>query len=88
MGEFWGKISDDESKVYVISNVFRKALSDNGFDERATLSWLRSNSYIEVDRSGKSTKYTSVDGRYARYIIMHLPNGEESEVQSEWEELL
>ena len=76
-GEYWGKITDDESKVYIVSNVFRKALADNGFDERAVTSWLKANYLIEPDRNGKSTKYTSIDGRYARYIIMRLPEKEE-----------
>lgn len=76
-GEYWGKIADDECKVYIVSNVFRKALTDNGFDERAVTSWLKANYLIEPDRNGKSTKYTSIDGRYARYIIMKLPEKEE-----------
>lgn len=76
-GEFWGKIAEDESRAYIISNVFRKVLSDNGFDERAVTSWLRSRDLIELDKNGKNTKYTSVDGRYARYIVMRLPGGSE-----------
>lgn len=76
-GEYWGKITNDETRVYIVSNVFRKALNDNGFDERAVTSWLKANYLIEPDRNGKSTKYTSIDGRYARYIIMKLPDKEE-----------
>lgn len=71
-GEFWGKVDEDNNKAYIISTVFRKALTDNGFDERAVTSWLRSNYLIEPDKNGKNTKYTSVDGHYARYIILHL----------------
>ena len=77
-GEFWGKVDELENKAYIISTVFRKALIDNGFDERAVTSWLRSNYLIEPDKNGKNTKYTSVDGHYARYIIMRLSqDGEE-----------
>ena len=71
-GEFWGKVDEDNNKAYIISTVFRKALIDNGFDERAVTSWLRSNHLIDPDKNGKSSKYTSVDGHYARYVIMHL----------------
>ena len=71
-GEFWGKVNEAENKAYIISTVFRKALTDNGFDERAVTSWLRANYLIEPDKNGKSSKYTSVDGHYARYVIMHL----------------
>lgn len=77
-GEFWGKVDDLNNKVYIVSTVFKRALTDNGFDERAVTSWLRSNCLIEPDKNGKSTKYTSVDGCYARYIIMRLSQeGEE-----------
>lgn len=71
-GEFWGKVDEAENKAYIISTVFRKALTDNGFDERAVISWLRSNYLIEPDKDGKSSKKTSVDGHRARYIVMEL----------------
>ena len=71
-GEFWGKVDEAENKVYIVSTVFRKALTDNGFDERAVISWLRSNYLIEPDKDGKSSKKTSVDGHRARYIVMEL----------------
>lgn len=87
-GEFWGKVDEDENKAYIISNVFRKALTDNGFDERAITSWLRSNHLIEPDKNGKSTKYTSVDGHRARYIIMDLPSNDEIEVSTEYVDIL
>ena len=78
-GEFWGKIDEDNNRVFIVSTVFRKALTDNGFDERAVTSWLRANYLIEPDKNGKNSKYTSVDGHYARYIIMELSqDGEES----------
>ena len=71
-GEFWGKVDEEQNKAYIISTVFRKALTDNGFDERAVISWLRSNYLIEPDKDGKSSKKTSVDGHRARYIVMEL----------------
>lgn len=79
-GEFWGAVDEDENKAYIISNVFRQALTDNGFDERAITSWLRSNHLIEPDKNGKNTRYTSVGGHKARYIIMELPANDETEV--------
>ena len=79
VGEFWGKIDDENNKVYIISSIFRKALTDNGFDERAVLSWLRSNYLIEIDSDGKNSKKTSVDGHRARYIIMKLLNSDVEE---------
>lgn len=75
-GEFWGKVDEDNNKAYIISTVFRKALLDNGFDERAVTSWLRSNHLIEPDKDGKSSKKTSVDGHRARFIVMELPREE------------
>lgn len=87
-GEFWGKIDAEANKAYIISNVFRKALTDNGFDERAVTSWLRANHLIEPDKDGKSTKYTSVNGHRARYIIMDLPANDEIEVSTECVDIL
>ena len=73
-GEFWGKVDETENKVYIISSVFREVLTSNGFDERAVSSWLRANCLIEPTKNGRAfTKYTSVDGHYARYLVMRLP---------------
>lgn len=77
-GEYWGKIVGEENKVYVVSNVFRKALTDNGFDERAVTSWLRSNNLIESNKNGRNNaQYKSIDGHQARYITLILPKAEE-----------
>ena len=73
-GELWGKIDSVYNRVYIISSVFKKMLTDRGFSERAVTSWLKSNNLIELDKNGKSTKYTSIDGHYARYVIMSLPD--------------
>lgn len=72
VGEFWGKIDDENNKVYIISSIFRKTLTDNGFDERAVLSWLRSNNKIIPYKDGKSSKPISIDGHKARFIEMYL----------------
>lgn len=87
-GEFWGKVDEYNNKAYIISTVFRKALTDNGFDERAVTSWLRANHLIEPDKNGKNTKYTSVDGRYARFVIMQLADVNNAEFDIEDIELL
>lgn len=78
-GEFWGKVDEYNNKAYIISTVFRKALTDNGFDERAVTSWLRANHLIEPDKDGKSSKKTSVDGHRARYIVMQLSDSDNEE---------
>lgn len=76
-GEFWGKIDEVENKAYIISNVFRNALTDNGFDERAVTSWLRSNHLIEPNKNGRNNaQYRSIDGHQARYIVLYLPEDE------------
>lgn len=89
VGEFWGKIDDENNKVYIISSIFRKALTDNGFDERAVLSWLRSNNKIIPYKDGKSSKPISIDGHKARFIEMYLQdeNGSFAD-ESEYIEIL
>ena len=85
-GEFWGKISEDESKVYIISAVFRNALSENGFDERAVTSWLRANKKIVPYKDGKNSQPLSIDGHKARFIEMILQA--ENEIPDNEPELL
>jgi hypothetical protein len=81
LGEFWGKIDEDHNKVAIISNVFRKALIDNGYDERAVTSWLRSNHLIEPNKNGRNNaQYRSIDGHQARYIVMYLPEQDSDDV--------
>ncbi len=89
VGEFWGKIDDENNKVYIISSIFRKTLTDNGFDERAVLSWLRSNNKIIPYKDGKSSKPISIDGHKARFIEMYLQdeNGSFAD-ESEYIEIL
>ena len=87
-GEFWGKVDEANNKAYIVSTVFRKALTDNGFDERAVTSWLRSNHLIEPDKNGKNTKYTSFEGHYARYVVMHLADINEAEINFDEVDLL
>lgn len=73
-GEFWGKIDENENKVFIVSSIFRKILTDNGFDERAVASWLRAKHLIIPDKNKRNNaKYMSKDGHYARYIEMFLP---------------
>lgn len=71
-GEFWGKIEESENKVYIISTVFREALVNNGYDERAITSWLRANNKIIPYKDGKSSQPLSIDGHKARFIVMYL----------------
>ena len=88
LGEFWGKIDENENKVYIISNVFRKALTDNGFDERAVTSWLRSNYLIEPNKNGRNNaQYRSIEGHQARYIVMSLPQNDDIDIYSAFEPL-
>ena len=83
LGEFWGKIDEEQNKVYIVSTAFRKALADNGFDERAVTSWLRANYLIDKDKDGKNTRYTSVDGHRARYIVMKLENVDDDDYRGQ-----
>jgi hypothetical protein len=83
LGEFWGKIDEEQNKVYIVSTAFRKALADNGFDERAVTSWLRANYLIDKDKDGKNSRYTSVDGHRARYIVMKLENVDDDDYRGQ-----
>lgn len=85
-GEFWGKIEPDGSMVYIVSNVFRKALIENGFDERAVTSWLRSNNLIQPNKNGRNNaQYRSIGGHQARFIAMYLPENDDPEEYNDYE---
>lgn len=85
-GEFWGKIDELNNKVYIVSTIFKKALTDNGFDERAVTSWLRSNQLIEPNKNGRNNaQYRSIDNHQARFIVMYLPEGEGESIADDYD---
>jgi hypothetical protein len=75
-GEIYGKIF--EGYAYINSTVFRNALKNQGFDDRALLSWLKSNGLLKIKKSDRLTVYTSVYGIKAQYVIMRLPDEDDS----------
>lgn len=84
-GEIYGKISGDW--VYINSTVFSNAAKSQGFDDRALKSWLKTKGLLQTKKPDRLTVYTSVYGIKAQYIIMKLPEEENSFVD-EYEELL
>lgn len=85
-GEFWGKIDELNNKVYIVSTIFKKALTDNGFDERAVTSWLRSNQLIEPNKNGRNNaQYRSIDNHQARFIVMYLPENEGESIADDYD---
>lgn len=84
-GEIYGKVSGDW--VYINSTVFRNAAKSQGFDDRVLLSWLKTRGFLQTKKSGRFTVYTSVYGIKAQYVIMKLPE-EENTFIDEYEELL
>lgn len=77
-GDIYGKI--DGNTVYINSTVFRAAAKAQGFDDRALLSWLRTNGLIHTKKKDVFTIYTSVFGSRAQYVVMQLPTEELPEI--------
>lgn len=69
-GEVYGVI--DGNVVYIIRAVFRRALEEQGFDERALLSWLKSRGLI-MTRGRNLTMCKRIMGNRAECVTMKLP---------------
>ena len=69
MGETYGTL--DNHIAYVIPTVFRSALKEAGYSERAALSYLRSKKLIDVGKADEFTKVVRF-GTARRYICLHL----------------
>lgn len=73
-GEVWGKIIED--KVWINASKLTKCLSDEGYSNTATISWMDSNGLLEYNKSSSDrhkTVKTSVYGFRSHYYIMKLP---------------
>lgn len=63
----------DDCYAYINQNVFRSALEGEGFNSKATLSYLRSNGLIEVEKPDAFTKLKRIRGsRPQRRIWLRL----------------
>lgn len=69
-GDTFGLIDGDH--VYINRTVFRKACAEGGFDERALLSWLRSNDLI-LTRGRAFTKGKRINGVNVECVVLRLP---------------
>lgn len=63
----------DGRYVYINRSVFRSACKDAGFDERALLSWLKSNGLI-LTRAKNNTRGKRINGVNVECVVMRLPD--------------
>ncbi len=75
--DIYGVISEDGEYAYINAAVFRKAARDAGFDDRALLSWLKTNSLI-LTRGRNMTRGKRINKVNVECVVMKLPseNGE------------
>lgn len=84
--DVYGVIIDDWA--YVNSSVFRKALRDQGFDDRAILSWLKTHNLI-LTRGRNLTRGKRMNGVNVECVVMKLPSeNDDLEDINGFEELL
>lgn len=84
--DVYGVIQDDWA--YINGAVFRKAAKDAGFDDRALLSWLKTNSLI-LTRGRRFTRGKRINNINVECVVMKLPSGdEEPENIEDFEDLL
>jgi hypothetical protein len=70
-GDLYGTLEGEW--VYVNNSIFRKAVKDAGFDDRALLSWLKSNNLIEY-RAKNNTKGKRINGVLTECVVMKMPD--------------
>lgn len=78
-GEVFGEISGDT--VFINSSVFRKAVSDAGYEDRALLSWLNSNGLLEKGKRGLTKRVRLGKGAPAQCVVMKLNDDTEEEYE-------
>lgn len=83
-GECYGVI--DGEWAYINNSIFRKAAKEAGYDERALLSWLKTNGLIQT-RGRNMTRGKRINGVNTECVVMKLHDSEYSEID-EYEELL
>ncbi len=83
-GDCYGIIDGDWA--YINNSVFRSAAKGAGFDDRALLSWLRTNGLIQTRARG-FTKNKRINGIATECVVMALHSSSESD-PDDYEELL
>lgn len=83
--DVYGVILDNWA--YINGAVFRKAVKDAGFDDRALLSWLKTNGLI-LTRGRNMTRGKRINGVNVECVVMRLPMGEDEINIEDYEDLL
>lgn len=81
--EIWGKLDSDNSKVFIIRNIFEKICDNGGYSSRAILSWLIRKELVEVAIEAKSNKkiptvQKKISGNNVRCVCLELKHSDES----------
>lgn len=86
-GDLYGQLENEWA--YINAGVFRKAAKDAGFDDRALLSWLKSNHLIET-RSQRLTRGKRLNGVLTECVVLRMKSDTEEDVTdySEYIEIL
>lgn len=75
--DVYGVISDDGEYVYINAAVFRKAARDAGFDDRALLSWLKTNELI-LTRGRRFTRGKRINKVNVECVVMKMMSGDDN----------
>lgn len=74
--EIYGVVSEEDNIAYIIRSKFAKAVQEQGFDERALLSWLKSKDLILV-RGRRNTRGKRIKGVNVECIALRLPQADD-----------
>lgn len=85
ISEVYGIILDEWA--YINGAVFRRAAKDAGFDDRALLSWLKTNGLI-LTRGRRFTRGKRINGVNVECVVMKLPSGDDEISIENFDDLL
>lgn len=74
--EIYGVLSEEDNIAYIIRSKFAKAVQEQGFDERALLSWLKTKGLILV-RGRRNTRGKRIKGVNVECIALRLPQADD-----------
>ena len=70
-GDLYGML--EGNWAYINNSVFRKAVKDAGYDDRALLSWLKTNGLIDV-RGRRFTRGKRINGVLTECVVLSMPD--------------
>jgi hypothetical protein len=90
--DVYGEISENGEWAYIIANVFRRVIENEGFSSRALLSWLKQNGKLSLSQSpndmtkGRMTVKRTINGLRCNCYAIRLSDDDMSDADITYED--